>query len=182
MWSNFATEFAYNIITNLRMSWSGLSCHQGYLLLRISTMPQRVSSVAECGDDLSRVWLWHLIVKNYSESDHKHREQQLTVSHLSQWAIYGGQTAALLQLRIKSSVAYIYDLYVVFLPPYSIFTQRFREYWNYGNGIKMCTGGTSYILQECSYKDIIQLQDLHNIIIFDLSIENCSGVKNPFWI
>ena len=41
----------------------------------------------------------------------------------------------------------------------------------------MCTGGTSYILQECSYKDIIQLQDLHNIIIFDLSIENCSGVK-----
>ena len=76
----------------------------------------------------------------------------------------------------------IYTIYMLslYMPPYSIFTQRFREYWNYGNGIKMCTGGTSYILQECSYKDIIQLQDLHNIIIFDLSIENCSGVKTPF--
>ena len=152
MWSNFATEFAYNIITNLRMSWSGLSCHQGYLLLilRLSTIPQCVSSVAECGDDLARVWLWHLIVKNYSESDHKHREQQLTVSHFSH--IRGTNSC-----RTKSSLAYIYDLYVVFMPSYSIFTQRFREYWNYGNGIKMCTGGTSYILQECSYKDIIQL-------------------------
>ena len=48
MWSNFPTEFAYNIITNLRMSWSGLSCHQGYLLLRIST------TIPQCG----RVWWW----------------------------------------------------------------------------------------------------------------------------
>ena len=59
-----------------------------------TTIPQCVSSVAECGDDLSRVWLWHLIVKNYSESDHKHRGQQLTASHVSQWAIHGGQTVA----------------------------------------------------------------------------------------
>ena len=39
------------------------------------------------------------------------------------------------------------------------------------NNIKMCTGGSWCMY---SYLDIILLLDLHNIIIFDLSIENFS--------
>ena len=113
--------------------------------------------------------LWKIILNQTTNTENNN-----LVCHTSMVHIYTGDK----QLPRKRE--YLYDLYVVFMPPYSIFTQRFREYWNYGNGIKMCTGGTSYILQECSYKDIIQLQDLHNIIIFDLSIENCSGVKTPF--
>ena len=172
MWSNFATEFAYNIITNLRMSWSGLSCHQGYLLLRIST------TIPQCG----RVWWWPgpcLVVTPHCEKlfwirPQTQRTTTCSVTHQPMGHIRGTNSCL-----DRENIYTIYML-SLYMPPYSIFTQRFREYWNYGNGIKMCTGGTSYILQECSYKDIIQLQDLHNIIIFDLSIENCSGVKTPF--
>ena len=114
--------------------------------------------------------LWKIILNQTTNTEDNNLQR-----HTSANGPYTGDKQ--LQNKVFCCLCYIYDLYVVFMPPYSIFTQRFREYWNYGNGIKMCTGGTSYILQECSYKDIIQLQDLHNIIIFDLSIENCSGVK-----
>ena len=145
MWSNFATEFAYNIIANLRMSWSGLSCHQGYLLLDYlqyhivsPVWPSVVMTWPVFGCDTS---LWKIILNQTTNTENNN-----LVCHTSMVHIYTGDK----QLPRKRE--YLYDLYVVFMPPYSIFTQRFREYWNYGNGIKMCTGGTSYILQECSYR------------------------------